>query len=683
MSRRKDLLGVLKTVKTVGKKVAKVKKNDLDHLVRGTTLKETVDGVALTFNRIVKAVDEIQKAGRTKDGFPPGKRRTDGKEVEQTSRKDIDDLGSNINDPKGRTGSKFSLIATTNSSWHSRQGVPSLTSTSNVTLIPPAFVLTGAFPITRMANDFVRRSVIATTIFPQTRFLSSTSALLKDGDAGSGKGPTVKAPPTAADIKRRLKAKPKLPASAKENRVPTGRIERLASFSGLAAGLALGAGVELTKRAVGISENRPEKTLADSFIDTTVLLNPANAERIVDTLCRVRGAALKLGQMLSIADNDILPAELSAIFERVRQSADFMPWKQTQKQLVDQLGPDWRSKFADFSEKPFAAASIGQVHSAQLLDGTNVAVKIQYPGVAEGIDSDLNNLVTLMNATKIFPDNLFLEEIVRVARKELAWEVDYFREAAAYKYFGEIMGDDPIFFVPKVYDEVSGARILTTEMVDGVSLEQACDLDSQDMRNRIGEAIFRLTLNELFVWRVMQTDPNWSNFLYCVDNERIGLIDFGANRFFSTEFVDNYIQIINSAANGDRQGIIDWSQKVGFLTGYESKNMMDAHAESVMILGEGFQKNEPLDFASQTMIKRVAEIVPAVLKERLRAPPEEVYSVHRKLGGVFLLCTRLKCRMPIYHLWQDIWNNYEFDRADLKEALTQYEESDPHSVSGK
>ena len=130
---------------------------------------------------------------------------------------------------------------------------------------------------------------------------------------------------------------------------------------------------------------------------------------------------------------------------------------------MDQLGPEWRSKFADFSEKPFAAASIGQVHSAQLLDGTNVAVKIQvgafwdldpfkppehviltwthsvaaflihlcrrsqYPGVAEGIDSDLNNLVTLMNATKIFPDNLFLEEIVRVARKELAWEVDYFR----------------------------------------------------------------------------------------------------------------------------------------------------------------------------------------------------------------------------------------------------------------
>jgi len=234
-----------------------------------------------------------------------------------------------------------------------------------------------------------------------------------------------------------------------------------------------------------------------------------------------------------------------------------------------------------------------------------------------------------------------------------------------------------------VFDEVSGARVLTTEMIDGVSLEQACDLESQEKRNMIGDAILRLTLTELFVWRVMQTDPNWSNFLYCADDDRIGLIDFGANRFFATEFVDNYIQIINSAANGDRQGIIDWSQKVGFLTGFESKKMKEAHAESVMILGEGFQKNESLDFASQTMIKRVAEIVPAVLQERLRAPPEEVYSVHRKLAGVFLLCTRLKCRMPIYHLWQDIWNDYEFGRPDLKEAIVQYEEHDPSSVSGK
>jgi len=342
--------------------------------------------------------------------------------------------------------------------------------------------------------------------FTQMRYFCSTASHFKDDGTDESDRKKTKKPPTAADIKRSLKAKPKLPASAKENRVPTGRIERLASFSGLAAGLMVGAGVELTKRAVGLSETRdPARSLVDGFVDTSVLLNPANAERIVDTLCRVRGAALKLGQMLSIADNNILPPELTSIFDRVRQSADFMPWKQTQAQLIDQLGADWRSKFSEFSETPFAAASIGQVHAAQLHDGTNVAVKIQYPGVAEGIDSDLNNLVTLMNATKIFPDNLFLEEIVRVARKELSWEVDYYREAAAYKYFGNILKDDPIFFVPRVFDEVSGKRILTTEMVDGVSLEQACDLDSQEKRNIIGDAILRLTLTELFEWRVMQT----------------------------------------------------------------------------------------------------------------------------------------------------------------------------------
>ena len=228
MSGRKDLLGVLKTVKTVGKKVAKGKKADLDHLVRGTTLKETVDGVAVTLNRLVKAVDEIQKAGRTKDGYPSEKPRTKGGMGPTSSgTKDTDDSSSKMNDHKNGARSRFSSINAFKNSffWDSDQRVPSMFPASNVTLIPPTFALAGAFPITRMANDLMRRSVIATSILPQFRYLSSTSALPKDDDAGHGKGPpdgrTAKAPPTAADIKKRLKAKHKLPASAKENRVPT------------------------------------------------------------------------------------------------------------------------------------------------------------------------------------------------------------------------------------------------------------------------------------------------------------------------------------------------------------------------------------------------------------------------------------------------------------------------------
>lgn len=540
--------------------------------------------------------------------------------------------------------------------------------------------LSASRPIHLLTGDLTLFQFNLTPSFLHYRPFSLSAAMLEKKPEERNQ----KKAPTAADIKRSLKAKPKLPPTAKENRVPTGRMERLANFSGLAAGLVVGAGVEMTKRAVGISDqgHNRKKTLSDSIMDTSVLLNPANAERIVNTLCRVRGAALKLGQMLSIADNNLLSPELQAIFERVRQSADFMPWKQTEAQLVSELGPDWRSKFAEFSQVPFAAASIGQVHMAELKDGTNVAVKIQYPGVAEGIDSDLNNLVTLMNATKIFPDTLFLPEIVRVARKELAWEVDYVREAAAYRYFSDLLVDDPFFFVPKAFEEVSGKKVITTEFVDGIPLDQVCELECQDTRNKVGEAILRLTLMELFEWRVMQTDPNYSNFLYSVADGRVGLIDFGANRFFSTQFVDAYIHVVNSAAIGDRQGIIDWSKEVGFLTGFESKRMKEAHAESVMILGEGFQKDEPIDFASQTTIQRVGEIVPAVLKERLRPPPEEVYSVHRKLAGVFLLCSRLHCNLSIYHLWQNIWQKYEFGRPDLGQAKMQYEEKDPDAVSG-
>lgn len=213
------------------------------------------------------------------------------------------------------------------------------------------------------------------------------------------------------------------------------------SFGGLAAGLGFGTATEYAKRAFGVREQANASTL---------FLNPRNLDLIVDTLCKVRGAALKLGQLLSIQDDNIVNPNLAKALERVRKSADFMPNWQVEQVMSTELGSNWRDKFIEFEEKPFAAASIGQVHVGRILDGREVAVKIQYPGVARGIESDIDNLGGIMKYFDVFPRGMFLDNLMKVAKRELAWEVDYKREAECTRKFRELLAPYRDYYVPDV-----------------------------------------------------------------------------------------------------------------------------------------------------------------------------------------------------------------------------------------
>ena len=234
---------------------------------------------------------------------------------------------------------------------------------------------------------------------------------------------------------------------------------------------------------------------------------------------QVRGAALKLGQIISMQDG-LLPAPLlvyddplhfllartyvcsyslstlQELFERVRQSADYMPFFQTEAQLRSELGPLWRDNFESFSDKPFAAASIGQVHHAVLKGtGVSVAVKVQYPGVASSIESDLANLQMIMNLTGLLPRGLFAEQLMVVAREELTLECDYTHEAAAGIRFQKLLANDADFVVPTVVPHLSTKQVLTTTLEQGMSLEASFDL-SQSVRDKIGARMLRLCLRE-------------------------------------------------------------------------------------------------------------------------------------------------------------------------------------------
>ncbi|ROT40821.1 ABC1-domain-containing protein [Sodiomyces alkalinus F11] len=476
----------------------------------------------------------------------------------------------------------------------------------------------------------------------------STASVGHSRDTSESRGTTASASASASASPEATSPSP--PASARptyvlrESKVPATRIGRLWNYGGLAAGMMGGAISESIGRAFG-GEGQG-----------SVMLSAGNMERLVSKLSQMRGAALKMGQMLSFQDSKMLPGPIQEVMQRVQDRADYMPSWQRDKVLAANLGPQWRDLFEEFEEKPIAAASIGQVHRAVLKEGSKrVAVKIQFPGVADSINSDLDNLSILLTATKLLPRGLYLNKTIDNARLELGWECDYEREATCLRRYREFLADEgDTFVVPGIYPQACGKQVLTMDFMDGIGVTRVTSF-TQEQRDWIGTQILRLCLREITEFRFMQTDPNWTNFLYNEQTTKLELLDFGASREYPEDFVAQYVQLLAAASRSDREAVRQLSQSLGYLTGHESRVMVEAHVDSVLTLAEPFLRSAPevYDFEDQTITERVKALIPVMLRERLAPPPEETYSLHRKLSGAFLLCARLGSRVRCREMFEN------------------------------
>ena len=284
-------------------------------------------------------------------------------------------------------------------------------------------------------------------------------------------------------------------------------------------------------------------------------------------------------------------------------------------------------------------------------------------GVAESINSDIDNLMRLAAFTNMVPKGLFIDRAVAVAKEELALECDYRWEFGAQQRFAELLKGDESFRVPACVPELCSQRVLTTELMPGVAVDKVAALP-QEARDAVGTALLRLILRELFEFRFMQTDPNFSNFLYDQASGGLTLIDFGAAKEFPPEFVDEYLVMVAACARRDAPSVLVSSRKLGFLTGDESRLMLGAHCEAAFVVGAPFAAPGLYDFAKNSlMTRRVGELGQVMLKHRLTAPPEHSYALHRKLSGAFLTCMRIGARVPCHDLFFSQFNARLGDRV--------------------
>jgi predicted unusual protein kinase regulating ubiquinone biosynthesis (AarF/ABC1/UbiB family) len=431
-----------------------------------------------------------------------------------------------------------------------------------------------------------------------------------------------------------------MPRSSKplrQSRVPAGRIERLARFGWMAGELAVGTLVE------GLRQ------LTRGPVAGRRVITEAHAQRLARRLAGLRGAAMKVGQMLSLQGEDLLPLEVTRALAILRADANAMPAAQLRRALGRAYGRGWAARFRTFDEAPVAAASIGQVHRAMTTDGRDVALKIQYPGVARSIDADVENVAAVLRLAHVLPGDFDLSDILAEAKRQLHRETDYDVEAGCQRRYRALVADDPRLVVPDVVGDLSTQQILAMDFLDGIPLEELSA--GQAVRDRLGELLYRLLFRELFEFRFLQSDPNFANYVYLPNTRQLGLLDFGGCREIPVARAVQYHRLLLAAAANDGAAVRRVVCEIGLVRPAGDAGRAAAVAGLFLVGCEPFRHRGTYDFAASDMPARARDAaLQMVGKGLLSPPPPDTVFLHRKLAGMFLLCARLRACVDVRSL---------------------------------
>ena len=424
-----------------------------------------------------------------------------------------------------------------------------------------------------------------------------------------------------------------------------GELRRLARTSGAVGGIA----ARLAGERMGIRTNKS-----------------AHAEDLRAVLGGLKGPLMKVAQLLSTIP-DALPEEYASELANLQSNAPPMGWSFVRRRMAAELGPDWERRFASFGREASAAASLGQVHRATLADGSEVACKLQYPDMPSTVDADLRQLRVAIGIYQRMDNAIQQDEVYKELAERLREELDYGREAAHLRLYHRMLGDFPLVTVPQPVEELSTARLLTMNWVEGKTFKQRLDEDpSQESRDTIARAVFGAWYRPLYGYGVIHGDPHLGNFLIRAD-DGLNLLDFGAIRIFRSKFVRGIIDLYHAISSDDMAlahhayeawGFTDLNdEKMEVLNGWARFLYEPLMQDRVRAIQE---TNDP-QFG-----RAVLEKVHAGLKRTGGVmPPREFVLMDRSAVGLGSIFLRLGAKLNWCRMFHDLIDG--FDEAALAE----------------
>ncbi len=377
----------------------------------------------------------------------------------------------------------------------------------------------------------------------------------------------------------------------------------------------------------------------------------SQVESLASELGQLKGSLMKVGQMLSVFGEHVLPPEVNAVLKSLQNQSPPLEWPAIEKALKRQL----KEKLAllEVQTAPHASASLGQVHRARIIaSGQQLALKVQYPGVDQSIESDVQAMKRLLSLWKLIPRGPSLDELFKEVRSMLRKEVDYRNELQETDDYRERISGDFRFVVPQTFPEFSTGRVLATSFEEGVAVDSPeVRALSQERRNGLGRAMLELYFRELFEFARVQTDPHFGNYRIRLSEkpgevDRLVLLDFGAMREIPKAFLGPYRTMVRGSFRQDVAEVIRGSVGMGFLESTDPEELTRAFADLCMGITEPFLRNEPYDFGASDLPKRIMQRGGEIaFKFRLRPPPRELIFLDRKMAGVFTFMSVLKVKI--------------------------------------